>query len=44
MISDILKHTLIIGCGSFAGGALRYLIGLAMKGIGLVALGYVLTK
>lgn len=33
MISDILKHTLIIGCGSFAGGALRYLIGLAMKGI-----------
>ena len=33
MISDILKNTLFIGCGSFIGGAARYLISVAMKTI-----------
>ena len=33
MISDILKNTLFIGCGSFVGGAARYLISVAMKTI-----------
>jgi CrcB protein len=31
MIPDILKNTLFIGCGSFIGGAARYLISVAMK-------------
>ena len=33
MIPDILKNTLFIGCGSFIGGAARYLISVAMKTI-----------
>ena len=31
MISDIIKNTIMIGCGSFVGGAARYLISVAMK-------------
>ena len=31
MISDILKNTVFIGCGSFIGGAARYIISAAMK-------------
>ena len=31
MISDIIRNTLFIGCGSFIGGAARYLISVAMK-------------
>ena len=31
MIPDILKNTLFIGCGSFIGGAARYLISVTMK-------------
>ena len=33
MIPDILKNTLFIGCGSFIGGAARYLISVAVKTI-----------
>lgn len=33
MVSDIIKNTLFIGCGSFIGGAARYLISIAMKNI-----------
>lgn len=29
---DIIKNILIVGCGSFLGGAARYLISIAMKG------------
>ena len=32
--SDIIKNIVIVGAGSFIGGAARYLISLAMKGIG----------
>ena len=31
MISDIIRNTIFIGCGSFIGGAARYLISVAMK-------------
>ena len=31
MIPDILKNTIMVGCGSFIGGAARYLISVAMK-------------
>ena len=31
MVSDIIKNTVFIGCGSFIGGAARYLISVAMK-------------
>ena len=31
MIPDIIRNTLFIGCGSFLGGAARYLISVAMK-------------
>lgn len=31
MISDIIRNTIFIGCGSFLGGAARYLISVAMK-------------
>ena len=34
MISDIIKNTLFIGCGSFIGGAARYLVSIAMKAVG----------
>lgn len=34
MISDIIKNILVVGAGSFLGGAGRYLISLAMKGVG----------
>ena len=34
MISDIIKNTLFIGCGSFIGGAARYLVSIAMKTVG----------
>ena len=52
MISDIIRNTIFIGCGSFIGGAARYLISVAMKtmsisviaGIALVAAGYYLVR
>ena len=31
MIFDILKNTIMVGCGSFLGGAARYLTSVAMK-------------
>ena len=31
MIPDIIKNAIFIGCGSFLGGAARYLISVAMK-------------
>ena len=31
MIPDIIKNTIFIGCGSFLGGAARYLISVVMK-------------
>ena len=31
MIPDILKNTIMVGCGSFIGGAALYLISVAMK-------------
>ena len=34
MVSDIIKNTLFIGCGSFLGGAARYLVSIAMKTVG----------
>ena len=34
MIPDILKNTLMVGCGSFIGGAARYLVSIAMKTVG----------
>ena len=34
MISDILKNTLMVGCGSFIGGTARYLVSIAMKTVG----------
>ena len=33
MVSDIIKNILIVGAGSFLGGAVRYLVSLAMKGV-----------
>ena len=33
MQTDIIKNILIVGCGSFLGGAARYLISIAMKGV-----------
>ena len=33
MVSDIIKNILAVGAGSFLGGAARYLVSLAMKGI-----------
>ena len=34
MVSDIFKNILAVGAGSFLGGAARYLVSLAMKGVG----------
>ena len=34
MVSDIIKNTLFIGCGSYIGGAARYLVSIAMKTVG----------
>lgn len=34
MIPDILKNTLMVGCGSFIGGTARYLVSIAMKAVG----------
>lgn len=34
MLSDIIKNILLVGCGSFLGGAARYLISMAMKDVG----------
>ena len=34
MISDIIKNSLFIGCGSVLGGAARYLVSIAMKTVG----------
>lgn len=34
MIPDILKNTLMVGCGSFIGGAARYLVSISMKTVG----------
>ena len=31
MIPEIIRNTIFIGCGSFLGGAARYLISVAMK-------------
>jgi CrcB protein len=31
MIPDIIRNTIFIGCGSFLGGAARYLMSVAMK-------------
>ena len=33
MIPEIIRNTVFIGCGSFIGGAARYLISVAMKTI-----------
>ena len=33
MVSDFIKNILVVGAGSFVGGAARYLVSLAMKGI-----------
>ena len=33
MVSDIIKNILAVGAGSFLGGAGRYLVSLAMKGV-----------
>lgn len=33
MVSDIIKNILAAGAGSFVGGAARYLVSLAMKGV-----------
>ena len=34
MVTDMIKNILVVGSGSFLGGAGRYLISLAMKGVG----------
>ena len=34
MASDIIKNILVVGAGSFIGGAARYLVSLVMKGVG----------
>ncbi len=34
MIADLIKNIAVVGAGSFIGGAVRYLISLAMKGVG----------
>ena len=34
MIPDIIKNTVLIGCGSFLGGAARYLVSISMKTVG----------
>ena len=34
MVSDIIKNIAVVGAGSFIGGVARYLVSLAMKGIG----------
>ena len=34
MVTDMIKNILVVGAGSFLGGAGRYLISLAMKGVG----------
>ena len=33
-MSEILKNILVVGAGSFIGGTGRYLVSLAMKGVG----------
>lgn len=33
MLTDFFKNTLIVGCGSFTGGVLRYLVSFFMKGV-----------
>lgn len=33
MVADIIKNIAIVGAGSFIGGAARYLVSLAMKGV-----------
>ena len=34
MVSDILRNIVVVGTGSFIGGAARYLVTLIMKGVG----------
>lgn len=34
MVSDIIRSIVVVGAGSFVGGAARYLVSVAMKGIG----------
>lgn len=34
MVSDILRNIVVVGAGSFIGGAARYLVSLMMKGDG----------
>lgn len=33
MVSEIIKNVVVVGAGSFLGGAARYLVSLAMKGV-----------
>ena len=33
MVSDVIKNIVVVGAGSFIGGATRYLISLAMKNV-----------
>ena len=33
-MTEIIRNTLFIGCGSFIGGAARYLVSIAMKAAG----------
>ncbi len=34
MVSDIIRNIVVVGAGSFIGGAARYLVSLIMKGVG----------
>lgn len=34
MVSDVIKNIAVVGAGSFIGGAVRYLVSLAMKNFG----------
>ena len=34
MIPEIIRNTVFIGCGSFIGGAARYLVSITMKAVG----------
>ena len=35
MVSDIIKNIVIVGTGSFIGGAARYLVSLMLKGVSI---------
>ena len=34
MVSDVFRNIVVVGAGSFIGGAARYLVSLMMKGVG----------